>query len=98
MKYLVVMKSHGMLDKLQAKHLETFKSGIQKALKKGSIEGAYAKVGGGLVFVLNQPGHAELSLELRKNHITDAEVIPVVPLVSLLDAHIDHRKTGVAKV
>jgi hypothetical protein len=97
-KYLVVMKSHNVIEKLEQEHLETFKRGIEKALSKGTIEGAYAKVGGGVVLVVNQPGHAELALELRKHHITDAEVIPMVPLVALLDAHIEYRQTGVAKV
>lgn len=97
-KYLIMLKAKNMLPHFSEDHLKKFKSGVEAALKKGSIEGAYAKVGGGLVFVVNFPGHAELTLELRKHQITDAEVIPLVPLNKLLEAHIDYRKTGVRKV
>ena len=97
-KYLIILKTKNMLPKFGEDHLVKFKEGIEAALKKGSIEGAYAKVGGGLVFVVNFPGNAELALELRKHQITDAEVIPIVPLNKLLEAHVDFRKTGVRKV
>jgi hypothetical protein len=97
-KYLIILKAKNMLPRFEEEHLKKFKQGVEAALKKGSIEGAYAKVGGGLVFVVNFPGNAELTLELRKHQIVDAEVIPLVPLTSLLEAHIDFRKTGVRKV
>ncbi|MBL8150872.1 MAG: hypothetical protein JNN15_13180 [Blastocatellia bacterium] len=98
MRYLIILNSHeAHIPKLSDEHLEKFQSGLKAALDKGSIEGAYAKVGGGLVFITNWSGHGDLTVELRKHHIMDAEVIPLVPLASLLEAHSDYRKTGTAK-
>jgi hypothetical protein len=97
-KYLIMLKSKHVLARLEADHLQKFKDGIQAAMQRGTIEGAYAKVGGGLVLIVDSPSNAQLTVELRKNQITDAEVIPLVSLVDLLDAHIEHRQTGVVKV
>ncbi|WP_448203908.1 hypothetical protein [Azospirillum sp. sgz302134] len=94
MLYLVSLQAKGFINQMEEEHLQAFKDGVQKAMSKGSIVGAYSKVGGGLVLVVNSPGNAELTVELRKNFIMDAEVTPLVPLLDLLDAHVEHRRTG----
>ncbi len=94
MKYIVVLKSKNMLANMEHTMLNHFKSGLEKAMEGGAIEHAYAKVGGGAILVLNSESNAALTRELRKHHITDAEVIPVVNFLDILDAHIEHRKTG----
>lgn len=96
--YLVTLQSKGLLAKLEAEHIDSFKKGIEAALTKGTIKAAYSKVGGGLVLIVDSPSNAQLTVELRKNHITDADVVPLVPLVDLLDAHLDYKKTGKAAV
>jgi len=97
-KYLIFIPSKEMLGRAPLEFVEKFKSGVEAAMERGAIEGAYAKVGGGLVFIVNSPGNEQLAVELRKNQITNAEVIPLVPLLELLVAHIDWRNTGEIKV
>lgn len=94
MYYLINFQSHNFVSTLAEDHLTAFKAGIEASLKKGAIKAAYSKVGGGLVLIVDSPSNAQLTVELRKNQITDAEVVPLVPLLDLLDAHIDHRRTG----
>ena len=96
--YLVSVNSSGLLPHTPDDVLHKYKKGIEGLLAKGSLKGAYAKVGGGLVFVINSPGNPQLALELRKHSITNAEVVPLVPLTAVLDAHIEFRKTGKAAV
>lgn len=98
MYYLVTLQSKGLLAKMEAGHIDAFKKGIEAALKKGSVKAAYSKVGGGLVLIVDSPSNAQLTVELRKSHITDAEVVPLVPLVDLLGAHLDYKATGKAAV
>ena len=98
MYYLVMMKSHNLVGTMPEEGLVAFKKGIEAGLNKGTIKAAYTKVGGGMVLIVDSPSNAQLALELRKHQITDAEVIPVVGLLDLLDAHIEHRKTGTAGV
>lgn len=98
MHYLVMLKSKNVIAQMEPEHLEKFKSGVSAAMKKGSIACAYSRVGGGLVLIVDSPSNAQLTVELRKHSITDAEVIPLVPLSALIDAHIDHRKTGKIQV
>jgi hypothetical protein len=98
MYYLVMMKSHNKLPTMDEEHLTAFKKGIEAAIEKGTITAAFTKVGGGIVLIVDSPSNAQLTLELRKHFITDAEVLPLVRLVDLLDAHIEHRKTGAVAV
>jgi hypothetical protein len=92
--YLVMLKSKGLLAHVSESELVKFKSGVAALTAKGTIKAAYTKVGGGLVLIVESASNAALTVELRKHFITDAEIIPLVPLDAFLDAHIDYRKTG----
>lgn len=98
MYYLVMLKSHGLVAQMPEEHLDAFKNGIEAGLAKGTLKAAYARVGGGTILIVDSPNNAQLSLELRKHFITDAEVVPLIALTDLLEAHIEHRQTGQAKV
>ena len=97
--YLVSFKSPVQMHSMTASQLSMFKAGIERLKAKGSVIGAYSKVGGGnIVLLLESPGNAQLALELRKHYIVDAEIVPLVPLTAEIDATSSYRKTGVAAV
>ena len=97
--YLVSFKSPVHMNAMTASQLKMFKSGIEKLQAKGSVKGAYSKVGGGqIVLILESPGNAQLALELRKHYIVDAEIVPLVPLTAEIDATSTYRTTGKAAV
>lgn len=54
----------------------------------------YAKVGGGMVFITDVDDHETLLHELRKHHLRDATVTPLVPLQALAQSHLRHRASG----
>lgn len=91
MLYMVSLKSPGLTSKVEAEHLVTFKKGLEAAIAKGSIKGAYTKVGGGLVLIVDAEGNGQLTLELRKHQITDAEVVPLVNFLDVIDEHIKFK-------
>jgi hypothetical protein len=98
MLYLVTLASKNGLGKLDVAQLTGLKKGIQAAMTKGSIKGAYAKVGGGLVLVVDSPSNGQLTVDLREHQITDAEVVPLVDFINLLDGHIEFKNTGKVSV
>jgi hypothetical protein len=79
-------------------HLVALKKGVEGAIAKGSIKGAYAKVGGGVVLIVDSPSNGQLTVELRKHQIIDAEVVPLVNYLDLLDGHIEFKETGKVEV
>jgi hypothetical protein len=91
MKYLVFVKHSGNIGMLGVERVVQIKKRLHEALDKGSIVGAYAKVGGGLVLIINSPDIAHLTFELRKHHIINAEITPLVALTALLDTWISHH-------
>ena len=98
MLYLVSIKAKNLLVKLEVDQLTALKKGVEEAIAKGAIKGAYAKVGGGVVLIVDSPSNASLTLELRKHQLTDSEVVPLVDYIDLLDGHIEFKNTGKAKV
>ena len=92
MLYMVSMKASGKLGSAPLEFIEKFRSSVAEALAKGSMKAACVKVGGGMVLIVDSPSNAHLAAELRKHQIVDAEVVPVVPLVDLLDAYVEMKK------
>ena len=92
--YLVTLKAKNMLAKLETDQLIAFKSGMEAAKASGTVKAIYAKVGGGVVLIVDSPSNAQLTVELRKHQIMDAEVVPLVDYIDLLDGHIEFKKTG----
>lgn len=92
--YLVILKSKNLVAHLNEEQLKTLRHGLQKLQTKGTVKAAYSKVGGGMVFIVESPSNAQLTVELRRHFITDAEVIPLVPLDALVEAHVENRETG----
>ena len=80
-----------VLNALDAEGLAAVKSKIAEGVKKGAIVGAWAKVGGGSVFIINAESHAALARRLREFHVGGFEVIPLLDHAKLIDAHMQHR-------
>lgn len=96
MKYLIITKPRNTMipDKATAAHLKEAKKKLQAGMDKGIVEGCYALVSGGSVWVVNARSHGSLARALRKFGLTlvhDIEVHPIVDGHAVLDAHIDHR-------
>ena len=98
MLYMVSLKSSNKLANAPVEVIEKLRKGIASALSEGHLKSACVKVGGGMVLIVDSPSNQHLTQELRKHHITDAEVVPLVPLVAFLDAHIEFKKTGTHEV
>lgn len=94
MLYMVSIKSPNAAHKAEAEDLIAFKKGIEAAIAKGVVKGAYTKVGGGTVMIVDSPGNGQLTHELRKHFITDAEVVPLVSFLDVLDEHIKFKNHG----
>lgn len=88
--YMIEIPAKGLLRQLEPEHHETFRD----ALKANEKIHAFSKVGGGLVIFTQAESNAHLTVELRKHHLMDAEVTPIVPLVDVLDAYAEHKRTG----
>lgn len=94
MLYMVSLKAQNKFGSLNVETLTAFKEGMVAAIAKGGIKGAYTKVGGGTLFIIDSPSNGQLTIELRKHQITDAEVTPLVDFLDVLDAHIEFKQTG----
>lgn len=94
MLYMISLKPQNKLMKAPVEFIEGFRKSIAESLAKGSMKAACVKVGGGMVLIVDSPSNAHLAAELRKHQIVDADVVPVVPLVELLDAYAEMKKTG----
>jgi hypothetical protein len=94
--YLVTLKPSVELARLSPDELKTFKEGLKALETKGSLKAAYSKVSGGLVLIL-ETDHAMLTRELRKHFITDAEVVPLIPLEAELGGYIEYMSKNESK-
>jgi hypothetical protein len=87
--FLVTIPAKGFLMNLTVEQLTE----VKKSFESKSIP-AYAKVGGGMVLIVDAPSPSHLMVELRKHQIMDAEVTPLVELGKVLDGYIEHKTTG----
>ena len=92
--YMISLKAQNKMGCADVESLIAFKKGIEAAIAKGSMKAAFTKVGGGTIFIVDSPSNGQLTLELRKHQITDAEVTPLVEFTEVLDAHIEFKKSG----
>jgi hypothetical protein len=79
------------LNRLGAEELQAVKAKVQEGISKGAIIGAWAKVGGGSVWVVNAESHASLAKKLREFGVGGFEVTPLLDHAPLIDAHLEHR-------
>ena len=79
------------LNRLDAEGLQKVKSKMAEGVKRGAIVGAYAKVGGGSVFIVNAESHAALARRLREYRVGGFDVVPLLDHAQLIDAHLQHR-------
>ena len=79
------------LNRLDTEALQAVKAKVKEGIAKGSIIGAWAKVGGGSVWVVNSESHATLARKLREFGVGGFEVTPLLDHAPLIDAHIEHR-------
>jgi len=79
------------LNALNAEGLQKVKSKIAEGKKSGKIVGAYAKVGGGSVFIIEAESHAALAKRLREFRVGGFDVVPLLDHSKLIDAHLQHR-------
>ncbi len=100
MKYLIVAKSrrNQLLDpgKASLPDMLDARDKMHAAKASGVIEGVYALVAGGSVWIVNADSHESLARTLRKYQLSDAadvEVIPVIDAFSVLDERIEHIST-----
>ena len=94
--YLVTLNPAVHLARLDTDGLKAFQSGIKALEAKGTCKGAYSKVGGGIVLILDTD-LAKLTSELRKHFITDADVVPLVPLDAEVTGYLDYMSKNQAK-
>ncbi|WP_028604219.1 hypothetical protein [Ottowia thiooxydans] len=97
MLYMVSLEPKNLLAQASAEAVRKFKAGFQAGKDKGIIKAAYSKVGGGLILIIDSPSNASLTINLREHHITDAEVVPLVDFMDVVDAYIEHKETGAVK-
>jgi len=77
--------------------LDVLKSATDKlrgALKDGSIDVAYTKVGGGALMVVNSSSHEALGRILRNYGATDVVVTPLLDTVKVMEAYHEERAAG----
>ena len=79
------------LNRLDAEQLQAVKDKIAEGIGKGAIVGAWAKVGGGSVWVVNAESHATLARRLREFGVGGFDVTPLLDHAPLIDAHLAHR-------
>ena len=79
------------LNALDAEGLQAVKSKIAAGMKAGKIVGAWAKVGGGSVFIIEAESHAALARRLREFRVGGFDVVPLLEHSKLIDAHLQHR-------
>ena len=79
------------LNALNPAGLQAVKAKIAEGKKSGKIVGAYAKVGGGSVFIIEAESHAALAKRLREFRVGGFEVVPLLDHAKLIDAHLEHR-------
>jgi len=79
------------LNRLGPEELTAVKAKIQEGIKKGAIIGAWAKVGGGSVFIVNAESHATLARKLREFGVGGFDVTPLLDHAPLIDAHLQQR-------
>jgi hypothetical protein len=79
------------LNGLDSEGLAAVKAKIQEGVKKGAISGAWGKVGGGSVWIVEAESHAALARRLRELGVGGWEVTPLLDHANLIDAHIAHR-------
>lgn len=65
---------------------------LATALKDGSVDCAYSKVGGGGFMVVNSSSHEALTRILRGYHLTDVEVTPLIATMDLLGGYAEARQ------
>ena len=84
------------LNRLDTEALQAVKAKVKEGMDKGAILGAWAKVGGGSVWVVNAESHAALARKLREFGVGGFEVTPLLDHAPLIDAHIEHRASMAA--
>jgi len=101
MKYVVIAKSRRNYVSDEGKSklsdmLDT-RDKMRAARENGSLEGVYALVAGGSIWVVNADSNEALARTLRKYRLSDAadvEVIPVIDAFSVLDERIEQLKAA----
>lgn len=94
MKFLVIMRPNGS-DHSAGKDTKSHTAALKKAIKDGTVEAAYAFIGGGCAYVVKAKDTYELAGKVRFNPLfasCHVDVIPVADAVDSLDAA--HRNSG----
>jgi len=77
---------------LPADQLAAAQAKLVTALKDGSLDCAYSKLGGGGFMVVNSSSHEALTKIIRGYHLTDIEVTPLIETADLLGGYEEARK------
>jgi hypothetical protein len=94
MKYLIEFPPTNPFAHANPTHLAAGKARLEAALKDGSIDCFYSKVGGGGFLVANSSSHEALRRVLRTNGVVNVQITPVTHMADVIDGYIDYHKKG----
>jgi hypothetical protein len=92
MTFLVSSRHDGsILAGMDAERLLEVRNAIQDGFDSGLLKESYAFVGGGSIWILEAENEAVVQRLLRSIGVKNAEVSPIVRMLDLIDAHLEHR-------
>lgn len=81
---------------LNAEQVDEARGRIKKAMDEGRVAGAYSKVGGGSIWIVESENNKTLYRRLRELGVDRVTVTPVVDVLDVLSAYHDHHAAKAA--
>lgn len=82
---------------LSAPQVAEAKSRVKKAMDEGRIVGAYSKLGGGSVWIVESENNKTLYRRLRELGVDQVDVTPVVDVLDVMTAYQQFHAAEAAK-
>lgn len=94
MKYIIETRhSIHQAKFLNAEQVGEARERIKKGFDEGRIAGAYSKLGGGSIWIVESENNKTLYRRLRELGVDEVDVTPVVDVLDVLDAYTSYHAT-----